>query len=133
MIYPPNHQHHFVREEVIMSSKASDEKRRKAQDEKLLERYGGRIARSGRLAGQIEYGRFYCFECGQHFMQRVAELVQSRAGRYGRTGIANTRCFCPPMDPSQRFKSGDHSKSKGHMVLPEWDQWDLPVPDRLGD
>lgn len=113
-----------------MSSKKRDEGRRRQQDRLLLERYGGRIARSGRLAGQAEYTRWYCFECKQHFLQRTAELVQSRPSRYV-LGWANTRCFCPPMDPSKRFKMGDHSKSKGHMVLPEWDQWDLTPPERL--
>ena len=110
-----------------MSSKRRDAKRDLDQRQALWDHYGDRVVRSGKLAPQTDYSRFYCFECKNHFLQRVAELVQMRSTR---KKPANTRCMCPPMDPSKRFRDGDHSKTKGHMCLPEWDQWDLAVPER---
>ena len=104
-----------------MSSKKRDEKRERMQVQALLENYGGRIARSGVLKPKHEYARWYCFECGNHFLQKTDSIT---------TRGSVTRCLCPPHD-SQRFKSGSGPKSHGHMCLPEWDQWDLAPPERL--
>ena len=103
-----------------MSSKRRDEKRDLKQRQALWDHYGDRVVRTGRLMPMVDYTRFYCFKCENHFLQRVVELTYR---------CSTTRCMCPPHD-SKRFTPKSNPKTKGHMCLPEWDQWDLEKPDR---
>ena len=103
-----------------MSSKRRDKSRDLQQRQSLWDHYGGRIVRTGRLAPLVDYTRFYCFDCENHFLQRTKSLAFDGA---------TPRCKCPPND-SKRFTKGSNMKSRGNMCLPEWEQSDLEKPDR---
>lgn len=95
-------------------------------NQQLIEKWGGRIVLSGELRWQHQIARWFCHDCKQHFHQTAFSLAVRGS---------SPRCKCPPMDPSRRFSQGDNPKSRGHRCLPEWEQWDLPLPPTidLGD
>ncbi len=107
------------------NSPKRDRSRKLRQDQALWDHYSGRIARSGTLKPSAQKTRWYCFECGQHFLQTTRELVSPKTKK-----PTTPRCMCPPHD-RQRFDYQGNSKSRGHMCCPPWHQDDYTTPEQM--